>query len=145
MRRCNNNLPTYSTANLLDLKDQFVGPLRVADIMKDSNERRSEGFTLHQVSAGRNAWNLISTALQYDHAMSIFRQCPNAKKALQELDAVYSPDTQRAKQELARRLNRLKFSDEEDPILALSDLELVLCQLNTKDGVELDMSFLLTK
>ena len=85
------------TANLLELKGQFVGPSRVTDISKDSNELLSEGFTRDQISAGRNAWNLISTALQSNHAKSIIRQCSNAKAALRELDAVYSPDTQGAK------------------------------------------------
>ncbi|CAN0582228.1 unnamed protein product, partial [Ectocarpus sp. 12 AP-2014] len=91
------------------------------------------------------AWNLISSALQSDHAKSIIRQCTSGKEALQELDKVYSPDTQGAKQELFRRFNSFSFAAKDDPIQALNDLELIWSQLNTKDGVELDLSFLLTK
>eukprot|EP00903_Cladosiphon_okamuranus_P012014 g11281.t1 len=132
-------------ATLLDLKDQFVGTCPVADITKGSRELSDEGFSPTEISAGKNAWNLLSTALVSEHAKSIIRQCPNAKMALQELDAVYSPDTQGAKQELFRRFNRFYFNAKDDPIRALNDLELIWAQLNDKEGVELDMSFLLTK
>lgn len=69
------------------------GLCRVADATKYSNKLLSEGFTRVQISAGRNAWNLMSTALQSEDAKSIIRQCSNAKQALQELDAVFSLDT----------------------------------------------------
>lgn len=121
-------------ATLLELKNQFVGPSRVTDVTKDSHELLSEGFTRDQISAGKNEWNLLSTALQSRHAKSITRQCSNAKQALQELDTVYSPDTQGAKQELFRRFNRFSFAGRDDPIQRLNDLELIWGQLNDKDG-----------
>eukprot|EP00752_Nemacystus_decipiens_P017516 g15699.t1 len=133
------------TAEILDIVEQFVGTSRVADITKSSRELINDGFSSDEISAGKNAWNLLFTALQSEHSRAIIRQCPNAKVALQELDAVYSPDTQGAKQELFRRFNGFRFSAKDDPVRALNDLELIWSQLNAKDGVVLDMSFLLTK
>lgn len=133
------------TANLLDIGEQFVGESRLPNISKSRRELADEGFTSDEITAGKNAWNLLSTALQSEHARSIIRQCSNAREALQELDAVYSPDTQGAKQELFRRFNGFRFSAKDDPIRALNNLELIWSQLNSKDGVVLDMSFLLTK
>lgn len=109
-------------AGFVDLGDVFLGRGRLPDINKPKrdllNERSSQG-AIQQTFV---AWDCLSSALTTETDKAIIRRCKDPREALQQLDAMYLPETQGAVHELFEQFQAHETKPNENPITSLNVL-----------------------
>lgn len=116
---------------MLGVSDVFYGSDLLPDVRKPPAALSTEGFTPAAIRQTYLAWNFLSSALPTEKDKDIIRGSPDPRAALQQLDAVYNPETQGAQQELYRKFQLYKTSTKENPVESLNKLTVMASQMSS--------------
>lgn len=125
-----------------NLSDVFLGRGRLPHVTKSTNTLLAEGFSQQTIKTTFFAWKYLSDALPDDADKAIIRRSKDPRDALQQLDAVYLPETQGALQGLFDQfLQQYETKSTDNPTNSLNKLASIRDLLDNQ-GPVIDDQFL---
>lgn len=125
-----------------NLSDVFLGRGRLPHVTKSTSTLLAEGFPQQTIKTTFFAWKYLSDALPDDADKAIIRRSKEPRDALQQLDAVYLPETQGALQELFDQFQQYETKPTDNPTDSLNKLASIRDLLGDNQGPVIDDQFL---